>query len=1040
MKGSIISALAEAVAVRRCALFAGAGLTASSGGATWDELVSYLKEKYAYTSPLKDEFRIVGDMVRKYGGDLVYKTVQERLKAARILDPLMPLIAMPWFTVFTTNYDLALEKALLKNQSMSIRTIVTGTEFALTGLESELLCVKLMGSLDISYKQPGAMVLDPGDLAVAREQRARIFDILATHAANLSFLFVGYSFNDNLFFEMLEKLMKNIGIAPNTYYAVFKENPDAEKEYLLQQYGVRVIVDDLSGFIPELDQEVKLRNPRDFSLKRIPIGSNIIPVDVKTISGFLSMFSPVLFEHMEKRVEPYNFLKGDTSSFKPFELGWQFPRKEVEDVITAVRHSNLTDDSLPVIKIIGNPGTGRTFTMLAALYRLIKEHNAIAVQIPSYAICPEFEEVEEFIEVIQSSTKEASINMPEWLLFWADFSPDESVVTQFRKIAALVQFPVCLIYEDYPTAQVDIQPSGPVHVINVDKDLDEGEKKSLADYLLDITRRHRLPEINADETYQIINEEKRFLPIIYRVLDPARRSINQIVQDELSIIQDPVVRTCISLCALTSSMDVEMPIAVLKRALGRQSNKQISYAEIFDIMVKARAFLKESDTLQNTISILVYNTLIAQYIVKLLRRDEMDSKLMSIAEIVDIRSKVEADFVRNLLIDKGVNKKLHDFISYSEDALIHALVEIQNRQPARPILHHLARLYVAKNVMHEAIMPLLTEALAEPVELYALKERKENILTTLAKTKWEQHKQRLLDKDRLDPEIQEIFALLTEARKGTIPNIHPYDVHARILKDLWHKQHKQLRLANEAFEVIHEGLSTCRDEPVAKQRLEELEIEWLSEIDQNLAEATAEELLTKKDDGTGFYTLARIEYHKNSNREGAIRYLDKAMEAQEYPAGVVAFKIELLLYENDPDYKYLLELVEQLEYDSRFQDDWKSAYHKAVIYTINGRYEEATKFFKMSFRMAPSTLQRNVQIFWMEKEHRKVHTGKVGTILTEREGRIYSHGIAGYKDAIYFDPRRQKDKHALKTGLYVDFDLGFSPRGPIAFDVRPHYE
>ena len=62
-----ISDIAAAVATRKCALFAGAGLTADSGGSTWDELVNSIKNKLTYTSPLKDNFQIMGDMCEKYG-------------------------------------------------------------------------------------------------------------------------------------------------------------------------------------------------------------------------------------------------------------------------------------------------------------------------------------------------------------------------------------------------------------------------------------------------------------------------------------------------------------------------------------------------------------------------------------------------------------------------------------------------------------------------------------------------------------------------------------------------------------------------------------------------------------------------------------------------------------------------------------------------------------------------------------------------------------------------------------------------------------
>ena len=81
-------------------------------------------------------------------------------------------------------------------------------------------------------------------------------------------------------------------------------------------------------------------------------------------------------------------------------------------------------------------------------------------------------------------------------------------------------------------------------------------------------------------------------------------------------------------------------------------------------------------------------------------------------------------------------------------------------------------------------------------------------------------------------------------------------------------------------------------------------------------------------------------------------------------------------------------------------------------------------------------MQKRVQSFWMEKGRRKALVGKIAR-TTEKEGRILGHEIKGWKEDIFFDPRNQKLKLLLQAGLSVEFELGFSPRGPIAFDVRP---
>ena len=203
MSENNLSRLASSIANHQCVLFAGAGLTADSGGTTWTGLINHLFEKFNYSGPLDpdedDSFEIFQDLYRLNDPKTVYKEVEDKLKNATINPLCSKLIDMPWFGTFTTNYDLALEKSLREKHKLQLKTVTSGKEFALPGLPHEILCVKLMGSLDVPYDEEGSMVLTRADYTLAKENRPIIFNMLATHAANLSFVFVGYSFNDGVF-------------------------------------------------------------------------------------------------------------------------------------------------------------------------------------------------------------------------------------------------------------------------------------------------------------------------------------------------------------------------------------------------------------------------------------------------------------------------------------------------------------------------------------------------------------------------------------------------------------------------------------------------------------------------------------------------------------------------------------------------------------------------------------------------------------------------------------------------------------------------
>jgi len=769
----------------------------------------------------------------------------------------------------------------------------------------------------------------------------------------------------------------------------------------------------------------------------------VIPVDTRRVSAFLSSCEPVFFEDLEDDVSPKQFFRGDTSSFKPFKLGWHFSRKEIQDVVDSVVNRLPDNDTPRVIRISGNPGTGRTFTILAAVYRLIKEHRALAIKLSSYTAypVPPSDILSSFVEEIEKGTEKINAKSVERVVFWSDFPVEDYDLSQFVKLTKeFKKYPVCLIAEELESEY--ICSSETIIRVGIDTDLSTMEKNDLAEYILSVTRIHRFPEISIEEIETIVAEEKTFLPIMYRSLDPTRRSIKQIIGEYFKEVSDPVVSTCISMCAMSSSMEMEMPVAVLRKALSMQTGCDYSYSDVFEIINKAGAFVKKSiDSRTNTL-VSIYHSLVARIIIGLVGWNKIRENVLNISKTVDLRSRIEADFTGNLLIKRGVNWKAlpHSFKPFDDDMLELALIEIKNRQPARPILHHLARFYAKKDIKNSQILPLLIEAMAESKEDYALEERKENVLTTLANVKWTQNKERLLSLRRDDAEISNIMEMLVRARLGQISNAHSFDIQARILKELAQNiddPTANLRLLNEAMEVLTDGLNSCIEDLDGKQRLATRLIEIANEVNESEAEKLAEQMLLYKRDGTGYYTLAMIKYHDNKF-ETANQFLEKALAADNCPPGAIALQIEILLTSSNPDYSVLTKLSDRLRNISDFRDNWKSAYHRAVISVIAGRYQDALFYFKTSHKQGPRLLQRQVQVFWMEGGRRKAHTGKIGRTLTEREGNIYSHGISGWGDNIFFDPRGQKFRNELRTGLFVDFELGFSPRGPIAFDLRLH--
>ena len=1033
-----LNKLFSSISSRNCVLFAGSGLTCDSGGALWSDLVEYVVNEFNYSSPLTDNFDIIQDILQQNDPEKVYNTVKKRLSNAKISDDIIDLAKLPWYATFTTNYDLALENALITYQKLLLRIITTGYEFHLDGHLSELLCVKLMGSLDIAFNQPGSMILDKGDLAIAQEERGRIFNTLASHAANKSFLFYGYSFSDDIFFTILSMLSKKIGKPKNTFYAFFPEEPDSQMQYKLKQNNVEIIVDTPKNFVDTLTHGVSLRNPKNLTEKKIQIGDEIAIINTTEIGQFLSNYCPVFFDELEENIEPKAFFQGNTSSLKPFNEGWHYNRKEIDEIT-----NNIISDSSRIISVVGYPGTGRTFSIIAAVNQLIHQNKTLAIRIPGYAInkIPDYIEIQIYLDEILTSAKKMGIT-PERLVFFSDSKLELSEILSFNKIASLCDFPLYLIFEtEIPhEEQLKTYLKSDIKFINVTADLSLDERENIEEYLLNTTRIHMFPEVSSEEIKMILSQEKSFLPIIYRILDPAKRSINQIIEIEYSELTklNPIYRDCISFCTLSSYFNLPMPISILKKGIETKNQKIFTYNEIFEFVEFSNKFIKEISDDNQDIYFSIHHKILADRISELNGIQNSDKYLTYLASSLDLHIKIDSDFFNKLFIENGSNLSVGSSKPYSKHGLIEAFEMIKNQQPARPVLHHLARLYEMNDIYDSKIMPLLNQALQEPSDRYLTSERKENVQTTKAKLMWKRDHETLKELSIDDPQVQEILILLEYAQSSRNPNPHAYDVHVRILREIWADKDtvEKLRIISNAIEILRKGLDLLTESPIDSDRLNQLLVECTREIDPIDAEWAAKELFDTHNDGVGYYTLARIEYY-NKNLEKALEYLNIAITAEKCSLNAIALKIEILFESSQPDYKALFDLAEKIP-DTVYKDNWKTAYFKGVIYFINGYEKTAKRYFIKSsalFRGRAYNLPR--YIFWMENGHRKIFNGIISPKSSTKEGRIYSYNIPEWDEDIYFRPIDQKLMYKIKSSMRVEFELGFTPKGPIGFELRP---
>jgi tetratricopeptide (TPR) repeat protein len=1028
-----LNKLAGKIARNQCALFAGAGLSINAGGMGWDSLVEETKNRFDYDSPLDDNFEILEDIVDKNGRGEVHQFIGSKFTGIKLEEPVASLAGLPWFTAFTTNFDTALESALRERQrNTTVRKVLNKAQFEISGLPTHLLCTKLMGSVEKRPEQEGSMVITTSEFEEAKNERSEMFDMLSSHAANLSFLFIGYSFRDELFTDIIKQITKSNGPPDETYYALFREPLDEEREYRLNRLGVEPIIGELDEFAEELVPRVNARVPENNQFEAVPFGDEIIQLRVDQIGTFLDSNDPVLYRHFDKDVEARDFFRGDTTSLKPFVNKWHFEREQ-EPILVDKIQSQDSD----VISVSGPPGSGKTYIISAALQKAISDHRALGFRIASHRLnpIPDPEELRQFLSKIEQKCEKIGVDGPNFGVFYADKKLDDSDILDFTNLQRKTNLPLVLIVESTNEMSLSSNYEYDVDLVNfsIDSKIPSHRKSEFKDYLIKTANKHEFRQITEEQANNYLAKNSEFLPVMYRAVDPARRSIQEIVEQEYQEIENEKAKSLVSFCSIASSLNINTPAAVSRKFLSEQLNEPIGWREIVDLPQHSNSFILQSEDADRNPLFSVYHSVVATHICKQMQTDDINAILESLARSTNLKIEIEAEFVGNLLIKEGVKSDHLGALPFSLDGLENALEILKDRQPARPILHHLARLKKRQGDEPEQYIPILEQATVEPPEKYEMEERRQHIEVSLANMLWDANKEELKNQPRDNDTLKKIFNHLQSSRVVD-NNPHSYHVQARILHTLAENKPgaEKVDLLNEALDLVDEGLAKERGGP-NKEMLHNKKVEILGDIDREDAEKFAQDLRQKHGDGSGYYTLAKLDLFGDENRTQALANLDKAMNADTYPPEAVALRIKICLDDNYENYEKLGQLARELE-RSDFRKTWERAYRLAVVYFINGDYKHSKEWFTESHRLSPKYLDRKVEYFWMEGGSRKEFTGSVVS-LTSSEGFIQSNSLRGYTDRIYFTPSRQNTDVELATGLEVKFELGFSPRGPQAFEL-----
>ena len=234
-----LAALVEEFRAGNVCPFIGAGFSKNAGYPLWAELMAPLAEELG-TPTDANPVEIAQYYVNAHsqGRNLLTKHV---LRKIRGVDPefylgYQLLKELPVRTMFTTNFDQAIEAALGTEPRRPHHIVIEDTDLPYGGQGDDVTVVKLNGCIS----RPTSLVMTTEDFENYIEERPAMANLLKTSFSNSTFLFIGSSLRDPTFAVFNSEVLRRLGEHRKAFYTVIA-NPDAHEVSEYNRRGIEVI-------------------------------------------------------------------------------------------------------------------------------------------------------------------------------------------------------------------------------------------------------------------------------------------------------------------------------------------------------------------------------------------------------------------------------------------------------------------------------------------------------------------------------------------------------------------------------------------------------------------------------------------------------------------------------------------------------------------------------------------------------------------------------------------------------------------------------
>ena len=224
---------------RTFSIFCGAGANCDATNQNWDDIFSDVTKQFYINNCSKDLY-LLSDLEKRYYNNSFIEDITEKINgnSQKESEHINNIIDLNINQIWTTNYETIIENTIKRKLGVIPTVIKESKDLFTKNLNSKFIIYKLNGSIE----KVDTMILTKSDYFNYFKKQRLFFEVLKRQFILDSFLFVGYSFADDLVLSALREIKEMFPNRGKFHYTfnVKKENDTKQKEeyqkYLEQYY------------------------------------------------------------------------------------------------------------------------------------------------------------------------------------------------------------------------------------------------------------------------------------------------------------------------------------------------------------------------------------------------------------------------------------------------------------------------------------------------------------------------------------------------------------------------------------------------------------------------------------------------------------------------------------------------------------------------------------------------------------------------------------------------------------------------------------